>query len=83
MDYYNEVITNRGLDPFDATGTERLTIDMINTERYKEMIGEGQTFFNKKRQNLSISSYDNSVIYKPEDGIYTVPVPDSEKENRN
>ena len=83
VDYYNDVITNRGLDPFDGTGAERLTIDMINTERYKEMIGEGQTFFNMKRQNLSISSYDNSVIYKPEDGIYTVPVPDSEKENRN
>lgn len=83
VDYYNEVITNRGLDPFDGTGAERLTIDMINTERYKEMIGEGQTFFNMKRQNLSISSYDNSVTYKPEDGIYTVPVPDSEKENRN
>ncbi len=83
VDYYNEVITNRGLDQFDGTGAERLTIDMINTERYKEMIGEGQTFFNMKRQNLSISSYDNSVTYKPEDGIYTVPVPDSEKENRN
>ena len=83
VDYYNDVITNRGLDPFDGTGAERLTIDMINTERYKEMIGEGQTFFNMKRQNLSISSYDNSVTYKPEDGIYTVPVPDSEKENRN
>ena len=83
VDYYNDVITNRGLDPFDGTGAERLTIDMINTERYKEMIGEGQTFFNMKRQNLSISSYDNSVIYKPADGIYTVPVPDSEKENRN
>ena len=47
------------------------------------MIGEGQTFFNMKRLNLSIPSYDNSVTYRPEDGIYVVPIPDSEYENRN
>ena len=83
VDYYNEVITNRGLDPFDGTGAERLTIDMINTERYKEMIGEGQTFFNMKRQNLNIPSYDNSVTYTPANNIYVIPIPDAEIENRN
>ena len=83
VDYYNDVITNRGLDPFDGTGAERLTIDMINTERYKEMIGEGQTFFNMKRQNLNIPSYDNSVTYTPANNIYVIPIPDAEIENRN
>ena len=83
LDYFNAVVTNRGLDALSGAGEETLTQEVINTERYKEMIGEGQTFFNMKRQNLSIPSYDNSVTYRPEDGIYVVPVPDSEYENRN
>lgn len=80
---FNEVLTNRGLDPISGEGEETLTIDLLNTERYREMIGEGQTFFNMKRQNLSIASYDNSVTYKPESGMYVVPIPDAETENRN
>ena len=83
LDYFNEVVTNRGLDALSGEGEETLTQEIINTERYKEMIGEGQTFFNMKRLNLSIPSYDNSVTYRPEDGIYVVPIPDSEYENRN
>lgn len=83
LGYFNEVVTNRGLDALSGEGEETLTQEVINTERYKEMIGEGQTFFNMKRQNLSIPSYDNSVTYRPEDGIYVVPIPDSEYENRN
>ena len=83
LDYFNEVVTNRGLDALSGEGEETLTQEVINTERYKEMIGEGQTFFNMKRQNLSIPSYDNIVTYRPEDGIYVVPIPDSEYENRN
>ena len=83
LDYFNEVVTNRGLGALSGEGEETLTQEVINTERYKEMIGEGQTFFNMKRQNLSIPSYDNSVTYRPEDGIYVVPIPDSEYENRN
>ena len=77
------MVTNRGLDALSGEGEETLTQEVINTERYKEMIGEGQTFFNMKRLNLSIPSYDNSVTYRPEDGIYVVPIPDSEYENRN
>ena len=83
LDYFNAVVTNRGLDALSGAGEETLTQEVINTERYKEMIGEGQTFFNMKRQNLSIPSYDNSVTYRPEDGIYVVPIPDSEYEKRN
>lgn len=83
VEYYNEVITNRGLDPISGEGDDSLTQEVINVERYREMIGEGQTFFNMKRQNLDIVSYDNKTTYRPADGIYVVPVPDSEKENRN
>ena len=83
LDYFNEVITNRGLEALDGTGSNTLTQDVINTERYKEMIGEGQTFFNMKRQNLNIVSYDNSVTYTPANDIYVIPIPDAEIENRN
>ena len=83
LQYFNDVITNRGLEPLDGTGDNTLTQDVINTERYKEMIGEGQTFFNMKRQNLNIPSYDNSVTYTPANNIYVIPIPDAEIENRN
>lgn len=79
---FDEVTTSRGLEPFD-TENATLTINDINKERFKEYIGEGQTWFNMKRQNLTISSYDNNTTYRPEDGIYVVPIPDAEKENRN
>ena len=78
---YNKVRQHRGLDPLEADRT--LTVELINDERYKEMIGEGQTYFNMKRQNLTIESHDGKVVYKPADGIYSIPVPDIEFENRN
>lgn len=78
---YNDVRMHRGLDPLEADKT--LTVELINDERYKEMIGEGQTYFNMKRQNLPILSHDSKSTYNPVDGIYLVPVPDVEIENRN
>ena len=78
---YNDVRMHRGLDPLEADKT--LTVELINDERYKEMIGEGQTYFNMKRQNLPILSHDGKSTYNPADGIYSIPVPDVEIENRN
>ena len=77
---YNDVRMHRGLDPLEADKT--LTVELINDERYKEMIGEGQTYFNMKRQNLPILSHDGKSTYNPADGIYSIPVPDVEIENR-
>ena len=54
LDYFNAVVTNRGLDALSGAGEETLTQEVINTERYKEKIGEGQTYFNIKRQNNRI-----------------------------
>lgn len=81
LQLYNDVRVHRGLDPLEAA--KRLTVELINDERYKEMIGEGQTYFNMKRQNLPILSHDSKSTYNPVDGIYLVPVPDVEMENRN
>ena len=81
LDLYNDVRVHRGLDPLEAD--KQLTVELINDERYKEMIGEGQTYFNMKRQNLPILSHDGKNTYNPVDGIYVIPVPDVELENRN
>ena len=80
FELYNTVRTHRGLDVLD---NKTLTVELINDERYKEFIGEGQTYFNFKRQNLSILANDGKTTYQPTDGIYIVPIPDIEYENRN
>lgn len=69
----------------DANGatTDKLTIGRINDERNKEYIGEGQSFFNMKRQNLSILSHDGETTFTASKDIYVVPIPDIEMENRN
>ena len=76
--YHNEVRLHRGLEPLDTL----LTIQLINEERYKEYIGEGQLWFNMKRQNLSIRSSNNVATFEGSKAIYAVPIPDIEIENR-
>ena len=80
LELYNTVRVHRGLE---ALVGKELTLELINDERYKEMIGEGQTYFNMKRQNLPILSHDGKTTYEPSAGIYGIPVPDAERENRN
>ena len=80
LEYYNAVRTHRGLEPLEEG--RALDIDLLNEERYKEFIGEGQTYFNMKRLNQPISSYDNTTVYQPGSNIYVAPIPDSEYENR-
>lgn len=81
LQHYNDVRVHRGLELLEED--KQLTIERINEERYKEMIGEGQTYFNMKRQQLPILSHDSKREYAVADGIYAVPIPDSEYENRN
>lgn len=66
----------------DVAVENLLTIARINDERFKEYIGEGQTFFNMKRLNLPIVSFDGATTYEASKNIYVVPVPDAEKEHR-
>lgn len=75
--YYNEMREHRGLEPLES-----VTLQQINDERFKEYIGEGQLFFNMKRLNLPIVSYDNATTYAASKNIYVAPIPDIEKENR-
>ena len=91
FEYYNKVREHRGLEPLTGTTVDEetgdpvsrpLTIQHINDERFKEYIGEGQLFFNMKRLNQEITSFDGTVVYEPSKNVYVVPIPDLEKENR-
>lgn len=88
LEYFDAVLVSRGLQALsNRTENNTLTQELINLERYKEFIGEGQTFFNMKRQNLPIESAVKSadgatVTYEPSKDVYVVPVPDSEFEHR-
>ncbi len=77
--YYNQVREHRGLEAIED-GT--LTLDLINEERMKEYIGEGQMFFNSKRLNVPIEGYDGTM-YEASNAMYVVPIPDAEFEYRN
>ncbi len=79
--YFNAVREHRGLKPFDDT--QKLDTAVLAEEYFKEYIGEGQVFFNMKRLNSDISSFDGSTTYKASKNIYVVPVPDIEMDNRN
>ena len=82
-EYYNQVLESRGLS---AIKDQTLTLELINLERFKEYFGEGQTFFNLKRQHLNINAWDNATgkekVIPASKKIYVVPIPDSEYENR-
>ena len=90
MKYYNEVRLHRGLEALETSIVDEDTgsvvenpfsLQHINDERFKEYIGEGLLFFNMKRLNMPIVSYDGVTTYEPKN-IYVVPTPDIEKENR-
>ncbi|MCQ2075542.1 MAG: RagB/SusD family nutrient uptake outer membrane protein [Bacteroidaceae bacterium] len=78
--YYNAVRQHRGLEPLASD--RKLTIELIVLERLKEYFGEGLTFFNNKRLNLSMTSADGKTQFPPSNDIYVVPIPDSEYANR-
>lgn len=89
--YYNAVREHRGLNPLETEAVDEstgeivarpLTLEHINEERYKEYFGEGQLFFNMKRLNQPIVSYDGATTYQASKKIYVVPTPDIEIENR-
>lgn len=78
-EYFDTVIEHRGLTRLGERPTPvTLTLDVIDAERYKELWGEGQNFFNFKRRDAEITLPDD-VTVKP---VYVVPVPDIEFDYR-
>lgn len=82
-DYFNAVLESRGLVALDdRIPAEPLTLEKITQERYKEFVGEGQTFFNMKRLNLDIQSITGEIL-PADNSIYTIPIPEEEFSYRN
>ena len=85
--YFDCVLQSRGLTPLAArTPVDTVTQARINQERFKEYIGEGQTFYNLKRQHLPIDAWDKATnstkTFAADKSIYVIPIPDSEYANR-
>lgn len=79
-DYFDIVLESRGLMALKSRQPqEELTIERITAERYKEFIGEGQTFLNMKRLNLNIKTTDNATV-NASNTIYVWPIPYDELE---
>lgn len=86
-EYFDCVLQSRGLTPLALrTPVDTVTQLRINQEHFKEYIGEGQTFYNLKRQHLPIDAWDistNSIkTFAADKSIYAIPIPDSEYANR-
>lgn len=81
-DYFDSFIVSRGLKSFKDRGKE-LTLEDINNERRKEFIGEGQEFYNMKRQMRDIRLNEFGSVLEGSDDIYKLTIPDSEFEHRD
>ena len=82
LNYFNQVLESRGLTALDdRIPAETLTIDRIDEERYKEFIGEGQSFFHMKRRHLDIQDADGQLI-KASPKIYNIEIPEQEFDYR-
>jgi len=82
-EYLDPVLASRGLNPLAERTPEQFpTIEMITKERYKELIGEGQTFFNMKRLHLDIVDVYGQTVSASSD-IFVWPIPDDEYIFRN
>lgn len=81
LNYFNR-LESRGLTALDdRIPAETLTIDRIDEERYKEFIGEGQSFFHMKRRHLDIQDADGQLI-KASPKIYNIEIPEQEFDYR-
>jgi len=74
-DYFDMVLKSRGLIGLkDRVPAVPITLDLITADRFKEFIGEGQTFFNLKRLNSNILDVQNQTIPASK-SIYVLPIP--------
>ena len=73
--YLDVVLESRGLTALkNRTPAQPLTLDIITNERYKELIGEGQTFFNRKRLNMNFTDVNGQPVQASK-AIYVLPIP--------
>lgn len=74
-EYLDLVLKSRGLKALkDRNPAQPLSVDVITKERYKEFIGEGQTFFNRKRLNMDFVNTNAQPVQASKE-IYVLPIP--------
>ncbi|TXH23009.1 MAG: RagB/SusD family nutrient uptake outer membrane protein [Chitinophagaceae bacterium] len=82
-DYFDIVLKSRGITALkDRVPAVDLTVDLISEDRYKEFIGEGQSFFNMKRLNSNIINTALQTVPASK-AIYVLPIPKNEFDYRN
>ncbi|MNZ54027.1 SusD family protein [compost metagenome] len=82
-DYFDLILKSRGLIGLkEQVPAVPLTLDLITADRFKEFIGEGQTFFNMKRLNSPVYTTDKQTI-PASNAIYVFPIPVAEYDYRN
>lgn len=82
LSFFNDMLRSRGLTPLDERYPEEtLTLERITEERYKEFIGEGQTFFNMKRLNLDIENTEGLIV-PASNSVYVISIPEQEYDYR-
>lgn len=79
--YFDNVIGSRGRTPLKDAG-KTVTLKDINEERYREFFGEGQEWFNMKRQNRDLLIYSTQTTVPGTDELYTITIPDDEFDYR-
>lgn len=79
--YFNAETSSRGLSPL--TQSVKLTKERIFNEYHKEMFGEGQVWYNMKRDYSDIKSNLDSKVIPGNEDIYVIPIPQDEFNYRN
>lgn len=79
-EYYNAVITTRGLDPLEGS---YVTADQLFTERRKEFYGEGFLWHDMKRLGKDIQVSFGTTLSGSDVNTYKIPYPVGEDEARD
>lgn len=79
--YFDQMSTSRGRPSLKDAG-KTVALKDINEERYREFFGEGQEWFNMKRQNRDLLIYSTQKIVPGTDELYTLTIPDDEFDYR-
>lgn len=82
-DYLNPVLLSRGLTKLeDRNPALKPNLELLYNERYKELYGEGQRWFDMKKLHLDIDSNEEMKVIPASDDIYVFPIPQEEFEYR-
>lgn len=79
-EYYNNVITTRGLDPLEGS---YVTADLLFSERRKEFYGEGFLWHDMKRLGMDIQVSSGTTLSGSDVSTYKIPYPIGEDEARD